>query len=105
MYWRRFAIADMPLHDHDAFDLWLRERWQEKDDFIEEFLNTGRFPATKAATKGTTNGTTKEGHIETEVKLAHWWEIGNIFIILATVGLLANVGAKLWNFALYGREQ
>lgn len=119
MYWRRFAIADMPLHDQDAFDLWLRERWSEKDSYIEYFLNNGQFPANKAAlkdnrsalkdiTNGSTlvnPGTTKEGHIETQVKLAHWWEIGNIFVILASAGLIANLGAKAWNLAIYGKEQ
>ena len=105
MYWRRFAIADIPLEDHDKFELWLRERWYEKDAFLEQYLTTGRFPADHAATNGAmTNGTVKEEFIETEVKLAHWYEIGNIFVVLATFGLVANLLARVWDTVLYGRQ-
>lgn len=107
MYWRRFAVADMPLDDHDKFDLWLRERWTEKDAIMDYFITNGRFPPSKSI--AVTNGINKgekvgDGFVETEVKLAHWWEVGNIFIILATVALIANLGARAWNTLLYGRQ-
>lgn len=104
MHWRRFAVKDIPLDDHDTFDAWLRERWHEKDVLINEFLATGRFPATPYAVKGHVNNITKEGHIETEVKLAHWWEIGNIFVVLAAFALVAHLGAKIWTLVLYGKQ-
>jgi len=69
MYWRRFAVKDIPLDNQEKFDLWLRERWYEKDGFMEEYLTTGRFPAS-AETKADQNA-----YIETEVKLAHWWDM------------------------------
>src|SRR6187402_611735 len=56
MYWRRFAVADIPLDDGVKFDLWLREKWYEKDAFVEQYLTTGRFPASKSATNGVSNG-------------------------------------------------
>ncbi|RDW84685.1 putative 1-acyl-sn-glycerol-3-phosphate acyltransferase gamma [Coleophoma cylindrospora] len=105
MYWRRFAVADIPLQDHDAFEIWLRERWYEKDDLMEQFLTTGRFPANEVAAgdeeavpKGVLNG----GFIETEVKPAHWWEIGNVFVVLGAWALVANIAAKFWNLVVYG---
>ena len=104
MYWRRFAVKDIPLHDQDEFDKWLQERWYEKDELIDYFLTEGYFPASKSATKGEANGVTKEGHIETEVQLAHWWEVGNIFVVLAVFGLVVNLGLKLWNVILYGKQ-
>jgi hypothetical protein len=97
MYWRRFSVKDIPLDDHEKFDLWLRERWYEKDDFIEQYLTTGRFPGISV----TTNGAMEEEHIETEVTLAHWWEVGNIFIVLATIGLIANILARIWTVAVH----
>lgn len=103
MYWRRFAVKDIPLDDHEKFDLWLRERWYEKDVFIEQYLTTGRFPGIVLATNGATNGVVKEEFIETEVKLAHWWEVGNIFIVLATIGLIFNILARIWTAVVYGK--
>lgn len=104
MFWRRFAVADMPLDDHEKFDLWLTERWSEKDVLLEHFVEHGSFPNTKAAINGVSNGAAKDNVIETEVKLAHWWEVGNIFIMLATFGLVANILARLWTAALYGKQ-
>ncbi|KAL2074990.1 hypothetical protein VTL71DRAFT_8770 [Oculimacula yallundae] len=103
MYWRRFAIVDMPLDNAEAFDLWLRERWYEKDSFIDHFLTTGRFPAAKEATNGVSAGKGNDDFIETEVKLNHIWEVGNIFVVLAAFGLVANLVVKVWNAAVYGR--
>ncbi|GAB7363571.1 hypothetical protein MBLNU230_g4142t1 [Neophaeotheca triangularis] len=45
MHWRRFRIADMPLHDADDFHQWLLRRWREKDELLEAFMDTGRFTA------------------------------------------------------------
>jgi len=104
MFWRRFAIADMPLDDSEKFDLWLRERWQEKDVLLEHFVQNGSFPSDKAAINKDSNGTAREDVIDTEVKLAHWWEVGNIFIMLATFALIANILARVWNTALYGKQ-
>jgi lysocardiolipin and lysophospholipid acyltransferase len=104
MYWRRFAIADMPLHDHEAFDVWLRERWREKDDLMNKFLDDGRFPTTNSLANGNAKSASNDGNIETEVKLAHWWEVGNIFVVLAAFGLVANIASRVWNFVLYGKQ-
>jgi len=106
MYWRRFRISDIPLDDHDTFELWLRERWYEKDALIEQYMTTGRFPANNVTANGmTTNEAVKSGFIETEVKPTHWWEVGKIFVVLAAFGLVANLGAKVWNVAFYGNAQ
>lgn len=100
MHWRRFALNDIPLDTPEEFDVWLRERWYEKDAFMEQYLTTGRLPADRLATKGAT----PDGYIETEVKLTHWWEVGNIFIVLAAFGLVANLLLRAWNVALYGKQ-
>jgi len=102
MYWRRFAIKDIPLDDHDKFDIWLRERWYEKDALMEQYVSTGRFPGNAAS--GAVNGDVKEDFIETEVKLAHWWEVGNIFVVLAAFALVANLLARVWELVIYGKH-
>ncbi|RDL39341.1 Acyltransferase [Venustampulla echinocandica] len=100
MHWRRFVLNDIPLNTPEEFDLWLRERWYEKDALIEHYLTTGRLLADTAATKGATH----DGYIDTEVKLTHWWEVGNIFVVLAAFGLIANLIPRVWNVVLYGKQ-
>lgn len=97
----------MPLDDPEKFELWLRDRWTEKDALIEQYMSTGRFPASKTGiimSKGEKTRRSEEEFIETEVKLAHWWEVGNIFVVLLAVALVANLGARVWNQVLYGRQ-
>ncbi|KAL2823991.1 hypothetical protein BDW59DRAFT_173120 [Aspergillus cavernicola] len=45
MYWRRFAVADIPLDDQKEFDVWINARWTEKDELLEQYFETGRFPS------------------------------------------------------------
>ncbi|KAK7912172.1 acyltransferase [Apiospora marii] len=90
LYWRRFALADMPLHDQAEFDVWLRERWYEKDALLEQYVTTGRFPA---------NGAGLKGHIETEVRTQYWWEFIKIFAWLGCFGFfLSSLTRFLFKF-------
>ena len=91
MHWRRFAVSSIPVTDPEAFQQWVLARWREKDDLLETFYDTGRFP-TDSMLSGTKDG----GYIETEVMLQHWAEVGQIFVVLATVALIANVLTQLW---------
>jgi hypothetical protein len=85
-YWRRFAVADIPLDNQEEFDKWLRERWYEKDALLEEYVSTGRFPA---------NGAGIKGHIETEVKTQHWWEFIKVYAMIGAFALLLNIMIKV----------
>lgn len=111
MYWRRFAVASIPINDPKAFEKWLMERWLEKEDLLEGYVQNGRFPAEQGddsngepAIRGTTGAKASQaaGFIETEVKVAHWFEIGQIFVVLGAFALLANLLAKVWNLVMYG---
>lgn len=93
-YWRRFAVADIPLGNAEEFDLWLRKVWREKDELLEQYVATGRFPA---------NGAGIKGHIETEVKTKYWWEFVKIFTMLGAFGLIFNVILKVLRQTLRGR--
>jgi len=100
MYWRRFALSEMPLHSKQEFDLWLRARWVEKDELMEHYLTHDRFPGTKTA--GAEN---KEGEfIEAYVQLQHWYEVFNIFSVLGATALIANLMATAWNVVLKGKR-
>ena len=110
MYWRRIAVSSIPIDDALKFDLWLRNQWQEKEELLEYFAQNGRFPADDGCDSGepAINGNSGAqirkgaGFIETEVKLTHWYEVGQIFVALAAFALVFNVLAKLWNLIIYG---
>jgi lysocardiolipin and lysophospholipid acyltransferase len=91
-YWKRFRLADIPLEDQEKFDEWLRERWYEKDELIEQYITTGRFPPSPsdAVTKG------HPGFLETEVRPRHRFEFLQIFIVLGVVVLVQNLLSKMW---------
>ena len=95
LYWRRYAIKDIPLDDPEKFELWLRQRWYEKDALLEQYMSTGRFPGFDLM-KGASNDVSKNGFVETEVRPKHQWEIGNVFVVPATLGLLSNIFQKAW---------
>src|SRR6266404_2643233 len=35
--------VDVPDNEREAFDAWLRDRWTEKDQFMQRFYDTGSF--------------------------------------------------------------
>ncbi|RMZ88607.1 hypothetical protein DV736_g4169, partial [Chaetothyriales sp. CBS 134916] len=92
MYWRRFKTAEIPYQDDAGFEKWILDRWKEKDDMLEQYYTTGRFPS-----DGVTDAKTgaRDGFIETEVQPRSVLEVGQIFVILASLVLVANVLAKL----------
>ncbi|KAI9721575.1 MAG: hypothetical protein M1812_002337 [Candelaria pacifica] len=111
MYWRRLAVSNIPVDDAKAFETWVLDRWKEKESLLEQYAQTGRFPADDghdADVALSDDGVIGDkplqgaGYIETEVKLAHWWEVLQMFIPLFAFALVANVLAKVWNIAFYG---
>ena len=110
MYWRRFAVSSIPVDDPKAFELWLKQVWLEKEDLLEYYAQNGRFPADDGLSPPRESDGSMEvkgvrgaGFIETEVRMKHWYEIGQIFVAMAAFGLVANILAKVWNIALHGR--
>ena len=97
-HWRRFRIDQIPLESQEQFDIWLRERWAEKDALMEAYLSTDRFPSSPVATeKG------QDTYIETEVKTRYPFEFLQIFSVLAVMGMLANIASKIWRRLVYGQ--
>ena len=102
MYWRRFPVSSIPVDDSKAFEEWVLQRWREKDDLLEYYSQHGRFPPSPESLDGAANaskqatGEKDPGHLVTEVKLAQWFEVGQIFVVIAAVGLVLNVLLKFW---------
>ncbi|KAL9105554.1 MAG: hypothetical protein Q9227_009298 [Pyrenula ochraceoflavens] len=100
MYWRRYALSKIPLDDPKAFEEWLSQRWKEKDQLLEQYIQTGRFPADDG--KSTEPPRLKgAGYINTEVKLAKWYEVGQIFVVLAALALVANCVVTVLDMLLW----
>ncbi|EDU40733.1 1-acyl-sn-glycerol-3-phosphate acyltransferase 2 [Pyrenophora tritici-repentis Pt-1C-BFP] len=97
MYWRRFAIADIPLHDEKEFSDWLLARWREKDDLLQYFVEHQRFPADDGVTPNVNGGEPLQGPgwIETDIRPNRWWEWLQIFVPTAALGLVVNVFVKI----------
>ena len=101
----------MPLNDPQKFELWLRQRWLEKEELLASYVQNGRFPADDGHDSDGASGIDGSigsqviqgaGCIETGIRLAHWYEIGRIFVVLVSLALIANILAKIWNLAKYG---
>ena len=90
-YWRRFRIDDIPLDTQEEFDVWLRERWYEKDALMEQYVSTGRFPPSPATSQG------HEGFLETEVRTRTKFEFLQIFVVIAILGIMKFLISKIWS--------
>jgi 1-acyl-sn-glycerol-3-phosphate acyltransferase len=108
MHWRRFHFDDIPYENTHAFEVWLRNRWREKDYMLEYFSRHNRFPAedfwknhldmdTKSeSSRGNGNKTIRTVprpavQIETEVKSGNWNEFVKIFAPITSVMMALTV--------------
>lgn len=44
MHFRRYAIEDVPYHNSDSLRDWLYDRWSEKEELLDEYYSTKKFP-------------------------------------------------------------
>ncbi len=95
-------MASIPLDDAKAFELWVRDRWLEKDVLLEQYVQTGRFPADDGQDKDDGRHTGElargAGYIETEVKLKNPLEYLLIFAPEAALAMLVNLFFKFTGF-------
>ena len=103
MHWRRFKISEIPCRDSKKMEEWVLARWREKDELIEGYQKTGRFPAEVEATQINEPGKPNNGYIETEVRPKNPLEFFQIFVpILGTV-FVARILIKMVNLVLTGK--
>lgn len=108
LYWRRFAMSSIPLDDPQSFDRWMRQRWIEKDDLLESFMQHGHFPTAPTLSSSQVDGQGDEGvthpadYIETEVRQKHWWEIGQLLFGLLAAVILVRLLSGIWTLLTAG---
>ena len=105
MYWRRFAVSEIPIDDDKKFDEWLLERWREKDRLLEGYLQTGRFPANDGddeVSNGVVSSKTVEGegYIETEIRAKSALELLRIYVPTTALYLIIRLMGQFWYFLL-----
>lgn len=99
-YWRRFRVDDIPLETPEKFELWLRDRFYEKDALMERYLTEGRFPPSdylrSLAAEGSPGGS-EDGYLETEVRPKFSLEVLQVYSVIGTVGLVITLLLKIWH--------
>ena len=104
MHWRRFHIDSIPIQNTKAFEVWLRNRWREKDYMLEYFNRNNRFPAEdfwkdhlemsalqSQSGKSIRTAPRPAVQIETEVKSGNWNEFVKIFAPITSVMMALTV--------------
>jgi hypothetical protein len=104
MHWRRFHMDTIPIQNTKAFEVWLRNRWREKDYMLEYFNRHGRFPAenfwkehldmsdkSSQGSQSLRSVPKPAVQIETEVKSGNWNEFVKIFAPISSVMMALTV--------------
>jgi lysocardiolipin and lysophospholipid acyltransferase len=100
MHWRRYRISDIPVASEEEFAAWLAERWNEKDEMIEKYMQTGRLPAENEVELHSHNNTALDKtsppgkYLEAEVRPSSNLEFLQVYIPLGAAALLLNVVLK-----------
>jgi 1-acyl-sn-glycerol-3-phosphate acyltransferase len=90
MHFRRFKVSTIPIDNDKAFEVWLRNRWREKDYLLEHFYRFQTFPKDELwmvkQTKLKGRFTSQPARfIETQIKSNNSEEFLSIFAPLASV--------------------
>ncbi|KAJ4303452.1 hypothetical protein N0V90_002347 [Kalmusia sp. IMI 367209] len=103
MHWRRFHVDTIPIQNTKAFEVWLRNRWREKDYMLEYFNRHNRFPAEEfwkdhldmgdrsSQSQSIRTVPRPAVQIETQVKSANWNEFVKIFAPVTSVLMALSV--------------
>ena len=89
-------MSSIPMDDPKAFEAWLLERWREKDDILEQFMQSGRFPPNGRGTTFTKDETDQPPYFETKVQLASIGEYLWNFVPMIGLAFTIYVGSVWW---------
>ncbi|XP_075554671.1 acyl-CoA:lysophosphatidylglycerol acyltransferase 1-like isoform X3 [Dermacentor variabilis] len=88
MHYRRFPIAEVPIDDSEALTKWLYDRWAEKEDLLDIFYRTGRFPGRLHQGSGEDGGKSLAPLRETPLRVDFnivWIVLVHAFFIMSTL--------------------
>jgi hypothetical protein len=91
LHFRRFKISTIPLGNDKAFEVWLRNRWREKDYLLEHFVRFNRFPEDDKWMITQRDKANPAKFIETQIKSNSVDEFLSIFAPLSSFLMLLSV--------------
>ncbi|KAF2397281.1 acyltransferase-domain-containing protein [Trichodelitschia bisporula] len=91
MHFRRFRISSIPIDNDDAFALWLRNRWREKDYMLEHFARHNKFPSDSLWLTKPNPKPCPARVIETDIRPNRMEEFLAIFAPLTAVGAVLGM--------------
>ncbi|KAF2484563.1 acyltransferase-domain-containing protein [Neohortaea acidophila] len=100
MHWRRFAVKDLPIDDADAMGDWIMQRWREKDELIEAFHQTGKFPADLEAVQiegAPSEKQFKTAYINTQVMPRNSFEFLGMFVPVIAATMVGRIGVRFFD--------
>ena len=90
MHFRRFKISAIPIDSDKSFEVWLRNRWREKDYLLEHFNRFNRFPEDDKWMLREPKTACPAKFIETQIKSNNVEEFLSIFAPLTSVLMLLS---------------
>ncbi|KAI7538992.1 acyltransferase-domain-containing protein [Hortaea werneckii] len=100
MHWRRYKVSEIPVDDKEAMSQWVLQRWREKDELLETFNKTGKFPGDKEAVLIEGAPQEKEwktAYINTEVKPKTSGEFLQLFMPVTAAALVGRVCVQVFD--------
>ncbi|KAI7280781.1 acyltransferase-domain-containing protein [Hortaea werneckii] len=100
MHWRRYKVSEIPVDDKEAMSQWVLQRWREKDELLETFNKTGKFPGDKEAVLIEGAPQEKEwktAYINTEVKPKTCGEFLQLFMPVIAAALVGRVCVQVFD--------
>lgn len=92
MHWRRFKIREIPLNTQADFERWLRDRWEEKDEMLNQFHKTGRLPTDLTGSvmslKTVGGDSVTVGYIETHARISRIDQGKQVLIFVIGFGVI-----------------
>ncbi|KAG5362448.1 putative acyltransferase [Yarrowia sp. C11] len=84
-HWTKFVIKEIPYKDEKKFEKWLYDLWYDKDQMMDNFIETGKFFPDD-----------EESEKIAKLQLSHPLQGLQVFVIPAAVVLILRLGWKYW---------
>lgn len=84
-HWTKYVIKEIPYKDEKKFEKWLYDLWYDKDQMMDNFIETGKFFPDN-----------EESEKIAKLQLAHPLQGLQVFVIPAAVVLILRLGWKYW---------
>ncbi|KFM73636.1 Acyl-CoA:lysophosphatidylglycerol acyltransferase 1, partial [Stegodyphus mimosarum] len=101
LHYRRYSVNDVPLDNMEALRDWVYKRWSEKDELLEEYYRTGKFPSLPKSQRNNKNDDLMCEIKSRRIEMSNWWiAFLHLFFISSSIFHYFLL-RRMWNFARY----